>query len=374
MSIKMKMIAAAVIAVCADSTPAEDGQSIFKISGFGTLGAAHSSEKNGDFVSSFAFQPNGAGRTRDWSVSLDSRIGMQLTATPTKDLSVVLQMVSEQHGDNSWRPAVEWANVKYAFTPDFSVRVGRVLLPTYMFSESRKVGYTNPWVRPPVDAYNLLGVTNSDGFDTTYRFHLGAATHTASAFYGTTKVSLSSGAKADLKDMYGFSNTVEYGALSARAGYQHMKMSMPRLAALNSFGCSACDKDVPLKVVNIGATYDPGDWFIIGEMARSWLTKGSFQIDGVKTGAYISGGYRINNFTPYVTYSHVKQTVAGVLAPTEQKTVSAGLRWDFMQNADLKLQYDRIRPQAGSNGFFINTNGTVGRNSNLVSAVVDFVF
>ena len=368
-----QLVAAAIIAIGAGTVQAEDSRPIFKVTGFGTFAIAHADNHNADFVSSYWFQPNGVGKTRNWSTSIDSRAGAQMNARLSDELSAVVQIVSEQHWNNSYRPSVEWANLKYAFTPNFSVRAGRVLLPTYMWSESRKVGYTNPWVRPPVELYNLLGVTNNDGIDATYRYTLGGVKNTLSALYGKTEVTISGGAKAKLKQSTGIANTVEYGDLTARLGYQQMKMDMPALAGFNALGCTRCDSDVPLKIANLGFSYDVADWFMMGEWARSWLNKEAFAIGGVKTSAYLTAGIRLGAYTPYLTYGQLKQTVAPTILPgNPQRSASLGLRWDFTRNADLKLQYDRVRPGTGSAGLFVNAGAAAG--GNVLSAAVDFVF
>src|SRR5271155_5261412 len=77
--------------------------SIFSFSGFGTLGVVHSSESEADFTNSL-FKPNGAGYTRAWSPDVDSRLGAQVTANVTSQLSAVVQVISEQLYDNTYRP------------------------------------------------------------------------------------------------------------------------------------------------------------------------------------------------------------------------------------------------------------------------------
>jgi len=149
----------------------------FVLSGFGTVGAVHSSQRQADFTSN-SFKPNGAGFSRNWSPDVDSLLAVQGTANLTPQLSVVLQLISEQNFDNTYRPHVEWANVKYQFTPDFNVRVGRIGLPIFMVNDSRKIGYANPWVRPPLEVYDLVPLTSSDGIDASYRLPIGAATNT----------------------------------------------------------------------------------------------------------------------------------------------------------------------------------------------------
>jgi hypothetical protein len=59
-----------------------------------------------------------------------------------------------------------------------------------------------------------------------------------------------------------------------------------------------------------------------------------------------------------------------------QSTTSAGLRWDFVKNVDLKLQYDHTRLGAGSAGTLINLQPDFQRGGtlNLFSIAIDFVW
>ena len=118
------LVRAALLAVAlhAPGGHAEEVEpSMFSFSGFGTFGAVHSSENKADFTSSL-FKPDGAGHGHDWSADVDSLIAAQVTANFTPQLSAVLQVVSEQNYDNTYRPHVEWANIKYQFSPDFETR------------------------------------------------------------------------------------------------------------------------------------------------------------------------------------------------------------------------------------------------------------
>ncbi len=119
------------------------------------------------------FKPNGAGHSHTWSADVDSLIAGQVNANLTPQLSAVLQVIAEQNYDNSYRPHVEWANIKYQVTPEFSVRAGRTLLPTFLFSDTRKVAYAYPWVRPPLEVYRQEPITASDGVDASYQIRIG---------------------------------------------------------------------------------------------------------------------------------------------------------------------------------------------------------
>ena len=134
---RKELTAIALVAVTGGSftARAEDSSTaMFSFSGFGTLGVVHSAEKNADFVGN-SFQPSGAGFSRAWSADVDSRLGAQVTANFTTQITAVVQVISEQRFDNTYTPHVEWANVKYRFTPDLYIRVGRIALPSFLVSD-----------------------------------------------------------------------------------------------------------------------------------------------------------------------------------------------------------------------------------------------
>jgi hypothetical protein len=397
----------AVGAETADSGP---GSSVFSFSAFGTVGETHSSEGNADFPAGI-FQPNGAGHTRSWSPEVDSLIGGQISAHITQGLSAVVQVIAEQDYDGTFRPHVEWANFKYQFTPDLSVRIGRFELPTFLFSDSRKVGYTYPWVRPPVEVYSLLPITASDGGGISYRASLGDVTNTTQGSDVQSNTSQPDNrGTAVARDSINFSNTTEYKSLTFRVSYQHARLT---IASLDSFldtfrmfgpqGIAIADKyeanDKPVVTKVIGGSYDPGHWFVISE----WGEAQTDSFLGETTAWYASGGYRAGQFTPYLTYAHesaasnsdpgitltgLPPALAGFASGLNaglnallqgipaQRTVSLGARWDFAKSFDLKAQFDHTRISADSNGELINVQPGFrpGGTVNLFTATIDFVF
>jgi predicted porin len=404
------LIAMPVYAMGAETADPSSGTQVFSFSGFGTLGVVHSSENKADFTSS-VFKPGGAGYTESWSAAVDSLIGAQLTADITTQLSAVVQIIAEQNDDNTYKPHVEWANVKYQFTPDFSLRVGRVLLPTFFASDLRKVGYANPWVRPPSEVYALLPITNGDGVDISYRLHIGDLTDTVQANLGQNDAELPyHRGNAHGRNQWGLANTAEYGAWTLHIAFQKSQLTIASFDALfNAFrlfgpqGIAIADKynldNKPFVTEAIGARYDPGRWFMMGE----WAHSNTHSIFSVDTAWYVSAGYRLWKFTPYVTYavartdtssdpglslSGLPPNLAGFAAGLnaglnailesnpDQSTVSVGSRWDFMKNLDLKLQYDHSRHGARSAGNLTNLQPGFqpGGTVNLFSATVDFVF
>jgi len=394
------LYAAGACAEAMDYAPAD--KPMFSFSGFGTLGVVHSSESRADFTNS-RFKPDGAGYTHTWSHSVDSRIGAQVTADFTSKLSGILQVISEQNYDGSYRPHVEWANISYAFTPDFNVLVGRIVRPVFLMSDTVKVGYANPWVRPPVEVYSLVPVTNNDGIDMSYRMRFGDITNTTRATLGNVRnISSPGGSKTSALRQRGIFNTTEYGSLTVHMGYGQAEITMeglhPLFDAFRQFGTQGnaiADKydcyGSRVQAKSIGASYDPGKWFLLAELAKS---KAQCVI-GAQTGWYVGGGYRIGKFTPYLTYAKVKvdsntsdpgltfdpaglnPVLNAILgAAPVQHTISIGGRWDFAKSADFKLQYDQSRHGADSPGFLSKTQPDFqsGGKVDLFSATIDFVF
>jgi hypothetical protein len=377
--------------------------------GYGTLGAARSSQPFADYSGS-VLNPGRAGYGRQWSPEVDSRLGAQIDATFNRRWSAVLQVLAEHRLDGSYRPQIEWANIQYKVTPDFSIRVGRIALPIFLTGDYRNVHYSSPWIRPPVEVYGALPVSSSDGIDASYRWNLGDLANTTQVSYGRTEVKLNDGGRAYGRAIAGLSNSSNYGAFNMRASIMTAEVSAdtarPLFDAFRQFGAQGNDianqYDVDHKrvlITSLGFNYDPGHWFLTGEIgsmnAHSYL--------GDKTVMYLGTGYRAGSLTPYISYGKSKSNApisnAG-LSPTGnpfvdgaaavlngqlnsvlrtvavQHTVTMGVRWDFAANVALKVQYDRVRPQGGSTGTLINVQPGYqsGQTFSVVSAALDFVF
>jgi len=94
---KLTATAVLMMLLCTAGARAEDlGTTNFLFSGFGTLGVAHSTEDKADFTNSPFTKPNGAGHTRNWSADADSRVGLQVIANVTPQVSAVLQVIAQQ--------------------------------------------------------------------------------------------------------------------------------------------------------------------------------------------------------------------------------------------------------------------------------------
>lgn len=382
---------------------------------FGTLGAVYSTEDEADFAWNIT-RPDGPGHSQAISPEVDTRLGGQLTASITPELTAVVQVVTEQTHDEDWDPHVEWANVRYAFTPDFSVRAGRMALPAFMVSEYRKVSYANPWIRPPVEVYGMVPVFSVDGVQATYRFHAGDWTTTLLGSFGRSESEFpfpdeDGEATATSENAVNLSATVQRGGLTGRVAVARGELDMdvfdPFFDAFRRFGPEGeaiADRyevdDTPFEFATAGAEYDTGAWFGMAELV--W---GDFNSAlGEKLAGYATGGRRFGPVTAYATYSRVEAlhdtsvpglplaglppgaaaTAAGLNAglngflqmTTIQQNVAAGGRWDVLRGVALKLQVDFIDMLESSPGTFVNRQPGFepGGSAQLVSLATTFVF
>ena len=387
----------------------------FTFGGYGTLGVVHSDNDQADYLVD-AFKPNGPGYTKEWSPDVDSRLGLQGTASFGSRLSAVVQVLVQQRHDDTYKPVVEWANLKYQVTPDLYVRAGRVVLPIFMVTDTRRVGYANPWVRPPVEVYSLVPVTSSDGVDAAWRLRAGDVSTTVQLTAGRSSSDFpdSSGfdaGTAEGRKLLAANALLEWGPLSARVSYGNARLT---IEALNPFfdafrqfgppGQAIADRyhvdDRRVTFVGLGASYDPGAWFVTAE----WAEFDTRSIVGKKRAWYGSGGLRLGKVTPYATYARIDSegdisdpglSLAGLpphLVPAatalnaalnmqlgaapQQETISIGARWDFLRNAALKVQHDRVRLDESSRGTFGNWQPgfRLGSTVGIFSLAVDFVF
>lgn len=423
MTHKFSMISAAVALALSASAAHADFDDMVSVRGFGTAGVVHSTEDRADVTGS-VFQPDGAGYTRDFDLRTLSKVAGQVNLQFTDDLSMTVQAITQYQHDRTFAPQIEWLNLKYSFTPALSARVGRIALPTFMVSDSRMVGYANPWVTPPQEIYQLASITSNDGVDVSYSFSRGSVKNSFQAFYGTSKADIPSG-EVEADAIYGVNYLAEVGAASFRVGYIRMDIDLdidtvqPMFdglrglgAALSGFGFTTQGaqalalaekytlEDMNLSFLSLGATYDPGSWFAMAEV----LDFGGDTMLSDAFGGYVTAGARFGKLTPYATFAKVEGDIkaepgistAGLPVPFamgaaalnagintslnqfqgSQQSASVGLRWDAFNNVAIKGQYSHVDLGANSAGKLANAQPDLelGGSYAVYTLTVDFIF
>ncbi|MBQ0719790.1 MAG: hypothetical protein KBT88_14950 [Gammaproteobacteria bacterium] len=404
----------------------EEQQASYSFYGFGTLGTVYSDEDQADFVSSWLLQPNGAGHTSEWHGGVDTKIGGQVNAQLNEQLSAVLQVVMQRQEDNAWTPAVEWANIQYQLNDELTVRIGRTVVASFMVSDTRLVGYANPWIRGPQEVYQIVPITNVDGIDLSYGNYFGELRNTLQVTYGQTDRDLVQDGELLARNAFILSNTMEYGPATFRLayisadatldtpdsnalfdGYAQLGETLALIPGQEDAAAEATVlseryrvEDAPIEIYSAGIRLEPDNWLLMAEWARITEAGALPRTDAW----YTTIGYRFSSLTPYLTLAKVNARThkeSGVsstgmppalTAATEtlnagldqllaqpspaQRSITAGLRWDFSASAALKLQYQHIELDEKSAGRLGNVQPgfTPGNRVNTFSAAIDFVF
>lgn len=384
------------------------GSETLSLSGFGTLGGTYNLDGEAGFIRDIS-QPDGArGNGIDWAI--DSRLGFQATWRLREDFESTLQLASKYRYDGSYYPQVTWAFLKYEINPNVQIRAGRLGADIYLQADSRDIGYTYLWVRPPVDYFGQLFVSYLDGVDLTATRGLGEGILRGKLYAGHARETI----PAAGGDQYSLDGTIvagghiEYQNLNwlLRASYGAIQLENessvePLLNALQSTGVPQAvtlAQEMSLagkysRFFGAGIAYDDGP--LQSQWVIRYLLSDSLAFPSSAAG-YWSVGYRIGQWTPYLVYSRIKsehnQRSTGLpdippfdainvgvaralsLGRVDQETFSLGVRYDFAQNAAFKLQLDRIDSRINPSLLWRDPDPNWDGQATIISATLDFVF
>ena len=382
------LLATALCAWRADADPIT-----FDFSGFGTAGFAWADTNKAEFVR--GSETSGIDRTG--SANLDSLLGVQGTAHFSSSISATAQVMLRRNNSASYGLDVPLAFLKDSLTDDFAVRVGRVPLPFFMISDFRYVGYAYTFIRPPQEVYGQAPLDSVDGADALYSHSFGPIEINAQAYYGSTSFTLPA-ADVSLKRIAGGSLSATWGPLTLRYGRMTNRTTITSgadqvvaavaAAGFTDYANALNAHDRAGAFTGYGVSFDWHNILVQGEATEA--RTGGYPASS--RGRYALVGYRISKFTPYATYSVRKvispqsetgfpavgpllplaEAVDAIIAAHGQHDAAFGVRWDFRESMDLKLQVDHISPQGP--GLFVNVQPGFSGPVNVAALAVDFVF
>lgn len=362
------------LACNADAQAARFFDDRLSVNGFGTLGMTYNHTDQAEFIRDMSQQ---SGPAAEWTPDVDSRLGLQLGWRFTPQIDVVAQGVSRYNHAGNYDPQLTWAFVRYNPNPDLQIRLGRVALDMYMLADSRDVGYSYLWARPPVDYYGVRHLSQMDGGDITLRRPLGEGLLWGKLYGGRADEKISSDIQEVIFDaagsqIYGGHLNYEVGnwrwqvgateiryELTPSSAYMRDIQTLEYLAialrplpqAAEAAAWAAVLRELiashTMQITSAGVAYDRGPFqaqAMVGHLNRPG---DEFDV----TSAFVTLGYRIDPVTPYVTLSgaHTKGyrvrdiglDVPGKVGVTQQ-TLSLGARYDVAPNVALKTQIDLV--------------------------------
>lgn len=345
------------------------------VNGFGTLGAVYNHHNDAEYIRDITQEKGPVG---GWSGDVDSRLGLQLGWRFDTEFDLVVQGVSRYNQRGNYEPQLTWAFLRYAPDPGLQLRVGRVGLDTYMLADSRDVGYSYLWMRPPVDYYGIRHLTHLDGVDLVLRRPLGTGLLWGKLYVGLADERIAGEAEGLILDaagsrIHGGHINYEQGGwrlqlgatelryrFSAPSGYHAEIRELENLAqspflsaetrsALLITAALMRDivKPVNVRLSSVGVAYDQGPFQAQAMLGYTNRPEKEFDT----TSAFATVGYRLRQVTPYITLSlshtdgvrlrDLGLPLEGTFGVT-QRTLSLGARYDFATNLAAKTQFDLV--------------------------------
>jgi hypothetical protein len=340
------------------------------ITGYGTVGGTFTSDDNYAYrhdVTEFV------GATNTFDVGLESRLGVQAVVDFGSGFSVTAQEVARRRESTNFDLQTEWLYAQYAPTPDWQFRIGRVVLATFLLSDSREIGYAAQWFRAPNEIYAANPFNSLDGGQILWRHNIGEIVVKLQSGYGTTSAPLQfNGATLSGRSSSTFnaSASLEYGNFLVRVAQTQINLpiNIP-LSANYTLAFNVHDR-----YNTVGAQYDDGRAIVIGE----WAKRSEPNAPGlplpltVSTQWYLAGGWRFGKFTPMVIFGDFKPGDSLETPAANLGTWSVNLRYDVVRNVALKAEISR--PQAANEDYWVSANTQSQERVNVYSFGVDFVF
>lgn len=387
------------------------------------------------FISAVAAKTDG-GRTEiagigdTLNTNADSVMGLQLAIRASENLSFTTQFVSR--GVELHDTKTEWAFLTYKIAPDDAVQAGRLRIPHYLFSESLEVGFSYPWVRPPVEVY-AVPISSLEGFQWTHQFAASGWQTDLSAYFGRGLAhddvnkddfilnrawgSVLSSTKNDWQLRLSYSvgkidvENIETGSSLGNLTEAFIQIGEAAQAFNAAHGLDLrTEYSLPMnnllgEYTNAAVSYDNSDWLFTAELAHLTVSKA---VVPAGNSGYVLFGKHIGKWLTHITFAkfytdykndksraaftdelstfngyligageveqagYVQQVIKSIkLEEQTQESVTLGLNYDVSNNLKLKWEATQFQGFHDGTGRF---NALPGKRVALYSFSMDAIF
>jgi len=378
MNMQTKKIWAPSILALAIASPAMAGD--LNINGFLSVGASMLDKND----ASIASADNQGGFKND------TVLGLQISKQVNDSTTVTGQLVSR--GTEDYQTEAAWAFLTYAANDDLDLRMGRLRVPAFYYSDFLEVGYTYNSIRPAEEVYRIP-FSSIDGVDLAQRFSSGDIDGTVQIYYGRYQGDFESNGTvydADFRNVTGISVSANMGNFGSRLSYNQGELNLGSPAPAGTglavvqgsanflaSGDLNAAKDFNISgqtssFIEAALTYDDGTYSVLAEWT-AFDHETSVLLDDQAW--MVSAAMRMGEFTPHVRYSTQKdefdsgvegdiQKQLGLEA--DESSITLGLRYDYDSSTALKFEIQNNDEKT--------IEGADGESATLYSVAVDLVF
>jgi hypothetical protein len=357
----------------------------------------------------------------EWGFRNDAILGLQAQADLADRWSATTQVVSRgfSFDDTSdFEPTLEWLFASYEWSPETRLRFGRMRTPLYLYSDSLEVGYSYPWVRPPVDTYTFLltALSNFNGVDVSTSVEFEDSDLDIQVFAGASQGKYQE-FDLDFYALFGANFKYHWNNLSLRYGLTFAKTDASsqalnpiidaynQLAAADPIFTELADSHATegawFQYHGLGLQWDHENWSLIAEQYATFGPNEDFANDAY--GGYVSVQRQFGKFTPYIALGYYKNIFSddietlidqseGVIPPgaspaldglraidrkiaddfnEDGRSYTLGLRYEAHSQAAVKVEFEYFDSNALMSGTDLKQKpeGTL-----LSTIVIDVVF
>jgi predicted porin len=366
----MKKLTTTLLLTAAGLAPASQASEL-NINGFLSVGASMLDEQKASI----------AGADNNGGFKQDTILGLQIQKQVNESTTATGQLVSRGSDDYSTEAA--WAFVTYAATDDLDIRMGRLRIPFFYYSDFLEVSYAYNWVRPPGEVYRIP-FSSIDGTDLNYRYSSGNLDGSVQVYYGRYQgpfiQDFGQGPEtyaADFKNFTGIVLNNNYGNFGSRLSYHQAELNIASPAGSTLGAIAVAGSDFAFTgqastFLEAALSYDDGDNSLIAEWTSLEHDNAAFLDDQAWM---FSAAKRFSDITAHVTYTqHKTEFDSGIQGAiqktlpleTDQTSTIIGVRYDYDSSTALKLEVQSNDEKT--------TDGAKGDSATLYSVAINIVF
>ena len=330
------------------------------------------------------------GYTNDISATQQSLIAIQPTYHFTDSLSLTSQLIAHSSEDRD--SGVEWLYMSYRPSSAWHIRAGRLRMPFFYYSDSVDVGYSYPWMTPPLQVYNNYLFSTFDGVSASYFYSGPGFGLYLEGYYGNYEGDLYlAGGKIDvdakLTDMTGLVMMLQRNNVALRLSYHSgfnrttITQLEPLINTLRQYNfndsADSLGSDGDVQTWQVSLSYDTPLSFYRAEWVH---TRTPFDLASNFSGYYAMAGRNIQDWSVFLTlagteykdvnperelpppsnppateldqlsaayYSVFDRTPNGTI-----NSISLGTRWDFRPQMALKAEIGYYEENSERSGYF----------------------
>ncbi|MBF0351460.1 MAG: hypothetical protein HQM11_10545 [SAR324 cluster bacterium] len=367
-----------------------------RFNGFATLAYVRSDSE----VDYYRAEPMNAGINDQGNMDRYSRYGLQLNVemSPQTDFTIQVTGQGEHDYQDRYQPHVDWLYVRRQVTDNFQIKLGRLRMPNFLYSDTMLVGYTYPWLMPPDEAYMTVPISSIEALDLLYTMQIKDYTFQIQAGVGTGE------SWHEQNPSNGISTSIDWGnmkqseyfqfqlssdSLTARLGISHVLWDEVYVNANPDGSDLHYLKDAAVNFNSEGLRYDDQNFMFIMERTQFTVDETNLQNYYVNVvGVYATAGYYISpEWQAHLTYSTQQNYDIYINAVDKNKTFLIkhqntkilGVRHELDQGVSLKLEYRSVEvpdETAEATGFANRGHflGAVDGAVNMYGLGVDVVF